>query len=76
MKPAPAFECARCARRIGKRRTHYLVGAGRVVCALCLERPHHAGLFPDCGKDWHDVLDHLVTSGTRAGVAAHLGLWP
>lgn len=76
MKPAPAFDCARCGRRIGKTRTHYLLEGNRVVCPRCLGRQAHAALFPDCGVPWHDALDHQGTAGTRAGIAAHLGLWP
>lgn len=76
MKPAPAFDCTRCRRRIGKRAGHYLIDGGRVVCARCLDRAAHSELFPDCEIRWHDVLDHKGSQGTRAGIAAHLGLWP
>ncbi len=76
MKPAPAFDCASCGRRIGKTATHHLIGGSGVVCSRCLTRPAHARLFPDCPHRWHDVYDHQCSPGTRAGIAAHLGLWP
>lgn len=76
MKPAPPFDCARCHRRIGKVRTHFLIEGDRVVCSRCLGRPAHTDLFPDCDVRWHDVLDHKGAQGSRAGIAAHLGLWP
>ncbi len=76
MKPAPAFDCARCGRRIGKTAGHYLIEGDRVICSRCLAHPAHAELFPGCERRWHDVLDHLQTTGTRAGIAARLGLWP
>lgn len=76
MKPAPAFGCASCGRRIGKNATHYLLEDDRVTCGRCLGRPVHAALFLGCDVRWHDVLDHLGSVGTRAGIAAHLGLWP
>lgn len=76
MKPAPAFDCAMCGRRIGKTAGHYLIEGDRVVCGRCLGRDAHTDLFPDCPIGWHDVLDHEGSQGTRAGIAAHLGLWP
>ena len=39
VKPAPAFDCAFCGQRIGKDRTHYLIGGTRVVCPRCLGKP-------------------------------------
>jgi hypothetical protein len=75
VKPAPPFDCACCGRRIGKT-THYLTQDGRVACSRCLTRTAHATLFPGCPHAWHDTLDHLGAAGTRAGIAAHLGLWP
>jgi hypothetical protein len=76
MTSAPPFDCARCRRQIGKTRAHHLIEGRRVVCSRCLDRPAHADLFPDCGVRWHDVLDHEGSQGSRAGIAAHLGLWP
>lgn len=76
MKPAPPFGCARCGRRLGKAAAHFLIEGGRIVCSRCLDRPAHADLFPACDVRYHDVLDHERASGTRAGIAAHLGLWP
>jgi hypothetical protein len=77
VKPAPAFDCAGCSRRIGKTATHYLLeGSGRVACTRCLTKAVHATLFPDCPHRWHDTLDHSAACGTRAGIAAHLGMWP
>jgi hypothetical protein len=48
----------------------------RVACDRCLTKTAHAALYPDCSHGWHDTLDHLASAGTRAGMAAHLGLWP
>ena len=76
MKPAPASDCARCGRRIGRTAGHYLIKGDRVVCSRCLDRAAHGELFPGCDVGWHDVLDHKGSQGTRAGIAAHLGLWP
>lgn len=76
MKAAPAFDCARCRRRVGKDATHYLIESDLVVCNRCLGRDAHTALFGECEHRWHDTLDHLVASGTRAGVAATLGIWP
>lgn len=77
MKSAPAFDCTGCGRRIGKTATHYLLEDGaRVVCVRCLTRAAHARLFADCPDKWHDLLDHAGCHGSRAGIAAHLGLWP
>jgi hypothetical protein len=58
---APPFDCAECSRRIGKTRTHWLLRDSRsVVCVRCYLRNH----------------DDAECSGTRAGIAARLGLWP
>ena len=77
MKPAPPFDCARCHRRIAKRGLHHLIdGTAIVICGRCLGRDAHADLFPDCPKQWHDMHDHDAAMGTRAGIAATLGLWP
>lgn len=76
MTPAPPFDCHRCHRRIGQRTTHYLIEGDRVVCSRCLSRDAHTDLYPGCDVRWHDVLDHQGSPGTRAGIAAHLGLWP
>jgi hypothetical protein len=76
VKPAPAFDCAHCGRRIGQTASHWLTEGNRVLCARCLGRAAHADLYPDCEHRWHDVLDHEGSTGTRAGIAAHLGIWP
>jgi hypothetical protein len=77
VKPAPAFDCARCRRRIAKRAIHHLIEeTSTVVCARCLDRDAHSDLFPGCEVPWHDVYDHPACCGTRAGIAAHLGRWP
>jgi hypothetical protein len=59
---APAFDCADCGRHIGKRATRYLVPVQRVLCGRCADR---RGLWDD-----------LTAMGSRAGIAARLGLWP
>ena len=76
---APPFDCAACARRIGRDRTHYQLSkvGNPVVCIRCAEtRTLHSKFFPDCPHQWHDLFDHLDRVGTRAGIAAALGLWP
>ena len=84
MKPAPPFDCADCGRRIGKTRGHILIGypetltVDRVVCPRCMlsTRTLHARFYPNCDVTWHDLHDHPSCSGTRAGIAHVLGLWP
>lgn len=77
MKPAPALDCSCCSRRIGKTSAHYLLDDNRVLCGRCLgKRRIHSVLFPACPVAWHDPQDHLQCSGTRAGIAHMLGLWP
>ncbi len=74
---APAFDCASCGRRIGKRAGHNLTDDSRVVCCRCLDRNAHARMYPGCEVSWHDMHDHLRhVVGTRAGIAAVLGMWP
>jgi hypothetical protein len=65
VKPAPAFDCADCGRRIGKQAVHAVVEGEhppdpRVICSRCYL----------AGYTWR------VIHGTRAGVAAYLGMWP
>jgi hypothetical protein len=75
--PAPALDCTTCHRRIGRTRAHYLLAGDRVACTRCVETPGlHGQVYPDCPLPWHDLLDHLDSTGTRAGIAARLGLWP
>lgn len=77
MKPAPPLDCAVCGRRIGKTGGHYLLEGDQLACTRCAEnRSLHAAVFPGCPHAWHDLLDHLEATGTRAGIAARLGLWP
>lgn len=82
MKPAPEFTCAQCGRVIGRGRTHVYVNALDAVWCLRCFSPHagsrevHARVYPDCPERWHDMYDHPTVSGTRAGIACMLGLWP
>ena len=77
MKAAPAFDCAVCKRTIGKTATHCLTDDKRVLCKRCAwGKNAHAKLYPDCPVRWHDAYDHDSCTGSRAGIAAHLGLWP
>lgn len=77
MTPAPALDCAHCGRTIGKRAAHYRTFDQRVMCGRCIsDRRLHSQLWPACPHAWHDNYDHLAAIGTRAGVAAALGLWP
>lgn len=76
MNPAPALDCALCGRTIGKRGLHVLTEDRKVLCSRCTDRPAHARLYPGCPHQWHDVYDHPLSPGTRAGIAAHLGIWP
>jgi hypothetical protein len=85
-RPAPAFDCAACRRRIGKTTSHVLLGergdhsADRLICVRCMNKGRHWGLhtrfYPHCPTHWHDLYDHPSCSGTRAGAASLLGLWP
>lgn len=78
MTPAPALDCAACGHTIPKRASHNATYDGRILCMKCLTAPRlHGDWYPDCMDGWHDVQDHLrYVAGTRAGVAAALGLWP
>jgi hypothetical protein len=76
VKVAPSFDCALCGRRIGKTAGHYVLDDNRVICSRDVTKSAHAKLYPDCPERWHDVLDHKGANGTRAGIAAYLGLWP
>jgi hypothetical protein len=68
MNPAPAFDCTRCGRRIGKAADHYIAG-GEVLCLRCFtalaDTVHLAG---------GDLANYEF--GTRAWAALTLGLWP
>lgn len=82
MRAAPALDCSQCGKRIGKARTHvYVPATGTVWCLKCFSpftgsRPVHARTYPDCPETWHDMYDHPHSIGTRAGIAALIGLWP
>ena len=77
MTAAPALACDLCGRTIGKGRLHAMLTDQRVACSRCmLDRRNHAAAFPDCSTGWHDLADHLRATGTRAGIAATLGVWP
>lgn len=73
---APEFECASCGRKIAKTKVHYLFDSD-VLCGRCVEggQKGHASRYPDCPERWHDMYDHLRMHGTRAGIAAKLGVW-
>lgn len=64
MKPAPAFDCGLCGRRIGKTATHWVLAEvlRRVICSRCVDK--------------NDLYDHIDAHGSRAGIAATLGIWP
>lgn len=83
MTPAPAFDCSQCGRRLSKQRTHvYVPATDSVWCLGCFSphvggsRPVHARIYTDCPHSWHDMYDHPSATGTRAGIAALLRLWP
>ena len=88
MKAAPAFDCAECARRIGKNRGHHFIGypeqisVDRLLCTRCItstrnvQRQLHGKYYPDCRIGWHDLYDHGTCSASRAAAASLLGLWP
>lgn len=61
MKTAPTFDCHGCQLRIGKTRTHWLIGEG-VWCGRCIDR--------------NDLYDAVSMHGTRAGIAWKIGIWP
>lgn len=76
MRPAPPFDCAACGRHMGKTAPHFLTDDERVVCRRCLvHREAHARLYPSCPAG-HDMHDHLLSTGTRAGLARRFGVWP
>lgn len=78
MRPAPALDCHACRKTIPKRRGHNLTEDNHVLCMTCLgDKRLHSSLWPDCPHTWHDNYDHTPSvAGTRAGVAAVLGVWP
>lgn len=77
MRAAPPRDCHICHRRIGKSAGHYLLEGAQLACTRCVEtRSLHGQVFPDCPHRWHDLLDHLDSTGTRACMAHVLGLWP
>lgn len=74
---APQLECSLCDRVIGKAAAHFLIDGSHVLCGRCSRATDaHARLFPDCPERWHDIFDHPISQGTRAGIAAALGIWP
>lgn len=84
MTTAPPLNCAECGQRIGKTRSHYLLGypepssADRLLCGPCMlgGKRLHAKYYPDCPAAWHDLFDHGGASATRTAAARTLGLWP
>jgi predicted amidophosphoribosyltransferase len=72
---AEPFDCSLCQRRIGKNRTHFVVGAEpKVVCINCMENRHsHAVLYPGCQETWHDTFDHGLMVATRGGARRIIG---
>jgi hypothetical protein len=84
---APQFRCHDCRRWIAKARSLILFSADApgpepvIVHIRCLNEPTprqaHARRYPDCPVVWHDVYDHHDHAmGTRAGIAAVVGVWP
>lgn len=79
MREAPEFDCHNCHRRIGKAAAHVLVDEQYVLCTGCMgsnTKHLHSHYYSDCPSAWHDMWDHRATHGTRAAVAALLGIWP
>lgn len=75
MKAAEPFDCTICGRRIGKTASLYAIGPGpvtedRLICSKHIgdTRQLHGRFHPDCPVDWHDLHDHPLMSGTRAGM--------
>ena len=63
------MNCHGCHRRIGAKKTHYLIDAlPGPLCIRCLnDRDMHRAFFPDCDHRWHDMQDHgPVVFATRA----------
>lgn len=79
-RAAPQFRCAACGKWIALNGPVILLTdrPGNIVLhTRChLARDAHARWYPDCPECWHDTGDHHASFGTRAGIAAHLGLWP
>jgi hypothetical protein len=80
MTPAPALDCAACHRRIGEAAGHVLLNRDRPVIERQLvctryagDREVHGRFHPECPDQSHLVLDHPVSTGTRAGAARVLG---
>ena len=70
-QPAPPVDCGHCGRRMGARRTHYVLTDLRppvVVCIKCFGRAFHGDTYPDCPHEWHDMHDHGLSFATRAAV--------
>jgi hypothetical protein len=61
---APPLDCGVCGRRIGKTTTHVLLHDRRVICVRCRMHP-----------DPRAYDGKVAAMGTRAGIAARLGLW-
>jgi hypothetical protein len=82
-RAAPQFKCSGCHKLIAKNKTIMLPDELQdvVLCLRCMDAPTsraaHARWYPDCPeRSWHDMYDHPAAFCTRAGLAAHLGLWP
>lgn len=78
-RAAPQFRCAGCRKWIALQRTIILREdhGNLILCIPCdMSRDAHAKWYPDCPERWHDTGDHQAVFCTRAGLAAHLGIWP
>jgi hypothetical protein len=85
-KAAPQFRCHDCHKWISKTGPVALLfkdDFDKEVVILhlgCSDKPSsnqaHARWYPECPESWHDMYDHARNWGSRAGIAALLGIWP
>lgn len=68
LHPGDVIPCASCGIKLGANAIHNLLGNSTiVVCTSCVHRiPLHRRFYRDCPYEHHDLLDHPVTSTTRA----------
>lgn len=72
--PRDAIACAVCRRKIPRDALHNVLSKSEyVLCSSCLGRISlHRRFYPQCPHDFHDLLDHPVTSCTRAAARQYL----
>lgn len=68
LHPGDPIPCARCHHRLALNAIHNLIGnTTTVLCTSCVMTiSAHRTYYPACPWEHHDLLDHPVTSTTRA----------